>query len=323
MSIKGDVYELTKGIKRLPEREGIRNLIKALNTSGEAEDRSALGYYARNERGQFLGYLLVDSHREKFSRSPFPTVMGLQGDERAQLETGHRLLVRTIDALLEHVPETYRQACNPYSRFLDELLPEGTMPQVDLSQIAISMQTHPAVEALRSVRPPQAMNDGGRALVNAAISFTQRIESFGPLAAPPELMSFRFLDHNTAEYTAAKMLIAIVSIRSTLERTNQLLFQAFCSDKLTVLGEDNVIDMSVTSTVIGDGWKVLCQLPEGPVSVGDLVLVEDREHQKQLCRVVGEHLSYSADSGMTAEYSLRSVDDNMNTYPTLLASFMS
>ena len=117
--------------------------------------------------------------------------------------------------------------------------------------------------------------------------------------------------------------MGLLTLRTSLWVLNELLYQAFWTEKLPFISEDSIVKLGpITSTIAGMGVSLIAT-PRQLESPSDPQLFlykvpDDALPDIGLCRMELQSHSYSADYGDTIEISARAVDDNLNPYGPLL-----
>ena len=166
MTIVEAAYKLCKSIVVCPARVPLQALIYELNHTLASQpagyaDRATFGYMARQQRSQFLGYLLIDQERAEITKAPSPrNVPPLTDPERALLLAAHS----QIEALNQLALEPFlllfpraKRATNPYGmkRTLRTSLAHSNppFPTSECEAVARAFQTHPLLPVALATPP--------------------------------------------------------------------------------------------------------------------------------------------------------------------------
>lgn len=337
MSIRASAYEFCKAVMKASLRTELREIVDSLNrASGGPENRtnrSHFGYVARKQRAQFLGYLLVDQARDSLSRrTPGWPIPPLQGEERRLLAIAHGQILQVnqqcIAPLAEALP-TRVKAVDPYSRFPQVPFADARevsfVDQRAVSAMANSFHEHPAIEiALQGIGlvQEQASEDE---YAKAVFDLTECLLHKGPLDAPEQFTEIAYRDSaSSPRRTIARQLAALMSIRSSLRTLDQLVYQAVLSDKLSLLSDDNVINIAgPIRHPAGQGIRVVYQPSEEAqlIEKMQLLLVKCSRPTaplEELVRAESVEVEVSQGLGEAVTVEFRVINENLNPFgPTI------
>jgi hypothetical protein len=218
---------------------------------------------------------------------------------------------------------------DPYSRF-QYTIPFGSI-EIDIlvekkiKDMAASFQKHPAIAMILGNPLPQIDDSNETKYIHAITKLIDSLLRAGILDAPAEFNEI-FFEQNKDDprRVITRQLIAIICVRQSLSILNQLIYQAILNDELSILNEDNIIDIiGPVSHTAGGGFSIILQPNWQTITTSLLDLVQikcmaSRMPIDQLCRVEGINHSYSGEFGSTEEFKLRTVDENLNPFGTLL-----
>ncbi len=338
MSLLQNTYETCKRIWVSPYREKLRDTITNLSVVGLDEqggpnDRSMFGYIARRQNAQFLGYLMVDQERVSLEQEPMLVRLpALQSEKRQLLAGAHMRIVHLnmdcISSLTTLIPNC-AHGVNPYGAF-------NYKPAIDFNEIDIidnrdmevlakSFQMHPAIQIAIEDANTFAQRFSERDYVESISKINGWIARAGVLKAPKQLdEAILGIPKTDPNRIILRHLIAQLCLRASLESLNQLIFQAVLNNKLSVISEDNIIEIqNAVRHLCGHGLSILIQpTAEFKLEPNDLILVklpDSRISHNMLCCVEEYTVSQSQEFGTTMRVDLREIDDNLNPYGGLLA----
>jgi hypothetical protein len=336
MSIQNSTYQLCKSVQKSEKRKVLANLIIALNFGKS----SHFGYMARNftkyPKLQILGYLLVDQHREKLEESHKIKLDSLEDDEVYLLMSAHKQLTELnrlcVSPLVEKIPEV-KLAIDPYNIFPYDEKPfdknYDLLDKQSIENLALTFHKHPAINI--ALETAEILNEeiNEEHYFQDVGNFSQELLDATPFKSPEWLSEVRRQRENNARKMHLRHMLALVSIRDSLANINQLIFQAILRDKLVIIDEDNIIDLSPTyNSDSGSAITVTCQTSDAqfliPIetptwNVGILVLLKGIYGYKdtQLGRIETSHTNIFGESD-TAKFEIRIIDENMNAFPGIL-----
>jgi hypothetical protein len=326
MSILADVYQLCKHLKHHESREKIRALVRRL-------DSTNLGYLARKQSAQFLGYLAVDKKRDALADAHIPEPIPKLANEDIDLLTGaHALIVQVNQrcvASLEGPLQKFANAVDPYNRF-QYALPDvtanlDTATSDAVNAVAKSFAGHPAIVSLLESKGGAMSKLSVDQCVSSVAQFYLAITRGGVFRSPQGIGELLFTKNaSSPERLFLRDIVALTCIRASLGIVDQLAYQAFLLDRLSALTEENTIDIQgPASNLVCDGIKIVYQ-PDGNVFFlhpGEAVLTKYTLVQPlmdKLGQVHSSALDSSRDLGTTMEVHLRLTDDNLNPFASLL-----
>lgn len=334
MSVLKKSYEVCKILKQIDFRDDIRQLIRALNSSG-GEDGSVhsgnghFGYVARQQRAQFMGYLIVDEKRDAVNDGGLGFIAPLSTKDKELLQKGHYVIKFFCDWAIRTVTKGSFYPLvlfDPYSFF--------SYPKYDMDVTALlepNVFQHLAEEIKFSTPVQELLNgqetmshlDGGK-LQGLIRYFTNRVERYGVHAAPPDFVEMILpSSRKSREYGGVRQLFACMSLRQTMSNIAQLFFQAFLYDRLVVFNEENIIDrVHQKLHAVGEGLTLLIQPIGGEIrsEPGDIVLVKSKVLDiDAVCLINGIGVSFSRELGTTMRLDLRILDEELNPYFNLLS----
>jgi hypothetical protein len=335
MTIKDAGYQLCRRVKESMLREQIATLLLSLNISKPGHGRGTFGYYARSQRAQVMGYLIIDQQRDQLNaESPHRGIPPLEDDERIFLASVQKQITdlnrRCIEPLTEALPDCAR-AVDPYNRFAYVEPPD--IPSIDFiskdstSELVSQFQEHPALSAvLKCVRDlDEALTPDH--FLSDVLEMTESIMKLGPLEGPDNLYDYRrSKGDNRSVHTL--LMTALLCLRDSLSNLNQLLFQSIFTDKLIFLDQTNIIDLGPRiSHSTSYGVTLVCQ--NIGRSMLDMILLNPRflllldgevigVPHNLLLRIENFRERTTSNSGRTVQLELRNIDDHLNSFPFLL-----
>lgn len=338
MSIKNELYSLCKELQKINLREEIRNLIIDLSrctdkTMWTEKDRSAFGSLAEQQSAQFMGYLIVDKKRDEIEKSGLLKVPPINDYERELLKKAHFIInylcKKCISKIISRIPNL-TNTLNPYFQFS---YPNYSLNIHDLIDIQVfkniedQFNDSMPVKNIYNLPSDLSIKIDSEKYLGLVIGFTNRINNCGVHDSPKDFndLYLRYTP-GSQEYNALKLLFSVLCVREILKIMNQLLYQAFLNNKLPLLDQDNIINISKqNSHSVGEGITLLNQ-PNGDEifsNPGDLILLKVQLNTYKLdtlCFIDEKTLSFSKDFGDTQEFYLRVVDDDLNPFMNLLKS---
>lgn len=338
MSIKQKTFELCKYVRTLPEVEGIRKLFHDINFTNEkkkkgGEDYGSFGYLARQQKMQFLSYLILNSRYDELALKPELDLPRKLAEGDVQLfETAHFFISEVLSACLS----TIEPSCIPLISSISPYFGypytfKNKFPNIDIENkhtqsLFDSFKKHRSISSFKECiqAVPQIRDIKSIDLAGTVEAFTQRIYKSGIFEAPKEIFQLELMtDKNSQQYKLSKSILALVSLKSSLINLTQLLFQAFLNDTLVSFDENNVFSYEgPNSNVIGNAISISLQ-PSGKeifLHPFDLVFLNIPQHDSfisGLATIESTQMSFSQEYGDNFTYGVRIVDDDLSMFPNL------
>lgn len=341
MSIKDSAYQLAKAVKISDDREKLRGVLGSLLYNkgiNDLNDRSHFGYLARQQQLQFFGYLLVDLDRAMNPTQGPLAIPELEAEERSLLAAAHETWDHLGKACLKPVT-----AISPDLRILVDLYSRynyqtgnhrnkiNLIPKNALNRTVQNFSTHPAIAILNSALERlkgQGQPFDFKANRDLILQFEKDLKSAGPIKSPPNLHKmFQLGRQSEVLGHFFQVMFSIISIKASLDNLRQILYQAVLSDRLAVLSQDNVFDVSGENRNLATSGEVISYQPDDKaflIEPNDIVLVKIQTDVIQidtLCLTGGISLSFSRDLGNSVKAELWELDDSLNPYEGLLQMF--
>lgn len=338
MSIKKEAYLLCKEIQKLSFREEIRNLINDLNkctdkTIGTEKDRSRFGSYAKRQMAQFMGYLIVDKKRGIIENSNMLKVPVISDNERELLKKSNFLINYIckicVSRVIEFIPNL-AEILDPYIRFSYPSYDIDIEEIIDikyLQPLKVAFNENILIKNIYNTPIELSRKIDSKKYLGAVLGFTKKIYDCDVNESPREFDDLVFKNIvGSNEYILSKLLFSIMCIREILLVIAQMIYQAILNEKLFVLDNNNVFNISEQNAhLIGNGITLLSQ-PRGNeifCNPRDLILLKIELNNYKidtLCLIQKIVLTIKKDFGETQEFSLRVLDDDLNPFNNLLKS---
>lgn len=339
MNILQAAYDVCKYVQSLPVREKIKELTHNLHRGSperQTQSRSygELGYLGKRASIQFLGYLVVSQKRNVLENFPFRArIEPLSSNELSLLEKTHRFILQidkkcsnylgailsnAIDAIDPYIKYSYKFQHTP-----DKGIDLNVGP---VNNLCAAFTEHPSLKIIRKYvsHTNNIHQVPKKRLLDAVLTTVNRIDSSGLFNVPSDLEKLEMtVRKSSQEYYVSKILTALVSLRTSLSMLNQLLYQAFQFDKLTVLDKNNVFEIERHSkNLLGESISVFSQLLSHEVfsNTGGITLVKLHWNNYEidgLYHIERINVSLNADFGSSMKLGLRRIDINLNYYPGL------
>ena len=337
MTLKQSAYGLTTAINKAEDRVKLRDLIHSLNRVDEQRDRSNFGYLARKQHLQFLGFLLVDFQRSTNPKASLLPIPEIDLSEIELLVAAHESFMELSNACLAPVAnllpnplilvDTYTRYGYKSGGYSKEI---NLLTEPALQQVVESFHNHPAIGLLiesvtNLIAHDQAFDfDGNRNLI---LQLEKELKLVGPTKTP-DILHKMFLSGRQSEVYrhSYNIMSSILSIKNSLDVLRQLLFQAVLMDKLPVLNNENVFDVSGGRTNLARYHVSSFQIDHQiwfvqPTEVVFANINADAYQIKDLCLMGAMQMSLSIETGNTMSAEFWELDGNLNPYPGLLKMF--
>ncbi|TGK82072.1 hypothetical protein EHQ24_12430 [Leptospira noumeaensis] len=342
MSIQESVFKLTTEIIKHEKRQEIYELITKMRISKTAEnqvdiDHSQLWYFAHQENIQFLGLLILNENAGSVSLNETGIVMNkLSNHDLKIIESWYRTTIYILEyftELLSPYGNIIKNISNPYYHYAKPSLITNSeiisLSDQTIKNIRVELESHPTCLLLKDLSQkfkkeieqissslPQAVLKIENDIHRASITSTNR-EIFD-LQITQNLMDLAFSDK-----TVAKLIFAIINLRSTMRIISQLIFQATYQNNLPQIGNNNITKIhNHHSTNIG---KVLtCSIqPTGEeisTKPGDIIYynIDEETHKyKGIAKICNFTFKMSQEEGTIMKFGLRLIDDHLNYFENL------
>lgn len=333
MSIKQECYKLSKEIWNLNYREDIKSIIHSMNfipkdNTEEQRQYSNYAYIAKQQKAQFMGYLIVDYKKELLSKEPTFTFDGLQEQTLILIKKCNYILqyinTKCIEDIVSRHPNL-KKALTIYSLFdypeyhydINELIDENKLTPL----ISVFKDSN-IIKNIFNLNPYEISKIPEDVFLSVSLELRERIIRSGVNNIPEDFHEIIMSSNPTTPIILARIFLAVLSAREMINNILNMLYQAFLSDKLVVFNENNIINIdNYTKTLLSSGLIILSQPTEADfhTSVTDLVLcnIPQFDIKNDLFLVEGTQFSFSQENGHTKKYSLRMLDDNLNPYCNL------
>ena len=326
MAIQEEAYRLYDKVWSSPSRADVHEVVRRMSPS-------TFGYGNKIYPSPFLGLLLYDQSRVRFKEGTPAEVVGTWGERERQILFGvhdevlrlNRLCLSPLAAELPHCAE----AANPYREYPHADSSAGArqllFSEDDAEAMARSFHSHPAFEPILTRLSDLRENPPKIDYLEVVRSFDSQLTEARPRGdvkwAEPLNQAGRA---GRSDEWFLRHVAALVCLRDSLANLNQLIYQAVFAEKLTELGEDDIIKFQGSYTNSGMGISLMYLRRSAAafmIEPTDLILVSTRTGfgplDKQLFRVETQH-DPPWGSGRPAYIELRRVDENLNAYGRLL-----
>ncbi|GEM_PF-6913784 len=326
-TILGNTFKLTKDIEHNPKRDSIKlmlsELLRSDITGGE------IGYHGSQMYRQFLGYLRIYNDRDRINRESFIKINELPSETIDLLTFGHQY-IKSVNSLLlmpllEMIPNAYK-IIDPYWIYENH---KNKYAEIDISSPSLNA----LVESFRLSKPfqiiknrlnyaPQLKDIKEQDIANAVYSIIERIKKSGLKHCPDDLFETSLKINNpNPESIVSAIILCLINIHSSLQVIDQLLYQAFSSDKMISLDENNIYNvLHMGSNFISESIEVCsCELVHIPGVVIVIDLPFDKLPQKKkFCMVEQVQMKFSQEYGNEFIVGARCIDDCASSYPNLV-----
>ena len=351
MSFRSAVFQLCKNISNDPKAMEIRQVIHDLTVVKQSEDddpsvlkrplHGDLAYIASNQRIQFLGYLLADESVEDINKTQPFRATRLDDYERSKIEEAHKTIDFFINLCIEELKQKYPNASvllDPYSLYSppdisDEVKPffgseiiNNCITEFKTSRVYSKLADNDALQVLERV-------DKGHLLQLAAMQKKQFSEELKAISKDTETYLHRLFSNVGISVTDVLMTYSVYcyALRRSLEIAAQMIFDALLGEDMTVMSNDNIIDLlDHRSDYVYEKYVVLIQdaiFGLGGHGVGSIVLLScdpsDQYHIKEFGVMVSMTISFLSEFGSSSKITMITVDEDLNEVHRLTDAIMS
>jgi hypothetical protein len=284
-------------------------------------------------RSPFLGLLLYDQNLMRFKEGTPREVVNTWGERERQIFFGvhdevfrlNQICMAPLSAELPHCAD----AANPYKEYSHTGTADAAthflFSNEDAEDMGRAFHKHPAFDLALSHLSELKENPPNIDYQGVVPSFDSQLIEARPRRDVKWAEPLgRTKGPDRYEGWVLWHVAALVCLRNSLANLNQLIYQAVFADRLTELGEDDIIKFEGSYTNSGMGLSLMYIRRSADafmIEPTDLILVSTRTGfgplDKQLFRVETQH-DPSWGSGEPAYVELRRVDENLNAYGRLL-----
>ena len=236
-TLKANIFSACKKIMRLEIRDSVKGLFEKLR-------KRTIGQMDRQFNIQFLRFLLLDQNKELI---PFD-IEGLSKDEIFLIEKLHYTFVcmdkKVLSFLNKHIAESEKLI--PYNiydyTFRNKKLTGDILDGEIINCILDGFRNHPSLKIIdKSYQSfPQFHKVDTEKLLRGVLAFENKIDKVGIFKVPSDFNEPIISPENQQFVLFKNIMFALVAFRSSIKVLNQLIYQAFYMDKLSVLDSDNV-----------------------------------------------------------------------------------
>ncbi|TQI66712.1 hypothetical protein [Clostridium sp. KNHs216] len=332
MSIKNEVFKICKYIFSIDCRASIAATVKGLSTCNPDDSLPSKDFYhqfARSKDAQFLGFLLCEKSRDSIHEQLNISLPPLTEDEKKNLTIGYSILNNINTKCSEPFHIINHQLAyllNPYSNYIVD----GYYKNVDdLFDVTIcdgliaELQNSKIFSLLSEFKHADMTQISKSKFLSLAESINHQILSSGVHSVPSEIDKL-LMNRQEPIYSTIKYLLATICIREVMKAILELTYQAFLSNKLIVLNNDNITSIDkCTGGLCGKGMTVTIQPNRDEIFLehGNILLFAPKirgQQDSSLYRVEELTLKFDNEWGTSQILKLRMLDDDLNPYSSFL-----
>lgn len=340
MSILKVAYQLTKEILDCSERNSVKSTLQEIEDFEKPKigDKVDIGRLIRNDSArsakmQFYGYLLANHYRKKIEKEINRFVPELKKEHREALEKVHREILFINLKCMEHLPNdlVHSDILNPYGLNEEIInLPKNytssIFEQKHVKSMSDAFAKHKGYKLIRKISKYDRISlnkINSQDLFRTVESFKEIFYKSGVEHYPRDIEQVINLAKKNDSIVPVKYILSLLCIKLSMRNINQLIYQAFNQDKLSLFSVDNIIDIKSSSHFAGKGYIVKAQEVIGNARIGTLDLVHlinpnEKHNHPILCQVEGITVSLSNDYGETNVVKLRALDHDLNPFSGIL-----
>lgn len=339
-SFRTAVFDLCKLLSKHPQSESIRKTIHDMTVIVESADDDSsiikrpshgdLAYIGSHQRIQFLGYLLADESVEDINKKQPFHATHLDEDERNTIESAYKAIRLFIDLCIEDIKIKYPKASimlDPYSQY--------NSPKTEGSVVSFLKEDvfRECVEAFKEGKVYKKLinNDALQVLEKVDVNMLRQLAALQKKQFSDDLKSttketeeyFHKIQTNSGIGAADVLLtysIYCYALRCSLEIASQMFFEAILGEDMTIMNNDNIMDLSDHhSDIVYEKYVVLIQdvlFGVAGGTVGSLALLvcepTDTYHIKEFGLIVALTVSFQNEFGSSSKVTMITVDEELN-----------
>jgi len=329
-TVLSEVFALMNVIKSESHRAMIKKVTEEL-CNVKVGSSSSIGFHSNQMGTQFLGYLFIDGNYDKIKNDTGLSFKKLSDSEKAELMYGHRY-IRTINhqclnPMLTILPNAY-EVIQPYWLTEKKMKPYSNL-QIDSDIIGALLTAFAESYPFKIIQNrvnlmPGILKIPSDKIADLVYSTIHRINQHGLKNVPSEFDDPKFkLNDRTPDSVMTAVVLSLILLRSSLEVVDQLLYQAYTTDKLIKVDKNNLFNVTEmsrnalsevveikTDMIIQHNYTVILMLLPSPTG----------EEEKYFSHVESLQMLYSQDYGMEYTIGTRTINANANVYPFLQQS---
>lgn len=339
MGFRNEVFQICKKLKKMPETDEIKNLIKILNIHIEKTDselieekdcrnRSDFGYVSRRSNNQFYGYLYTDENIESY-KAVFPSINHLEKKERELISQGHSTIIEFVNGCLDDINKEFpvlHSVINPYSKYksIGAISEKSLLDKKEYRKAIDEFKNTKLYKKLFSSQLVEIYKKTSLEKMETLLGVLERDIIKKPFDIVPEDIrdfSLRMMKpiNDISDLMMAEAII-ILALRESLAVACQLLFVAMSGEELIILNNDNIIKIENNKsdhifklmTVLVDGiiLRYSTDLP------GDILLMDcdpiENYHIHDFGFIMSATISFNNETGQTTKLNFITFDDDIN-----------
>lgn len=325
-NILKNTFAVMEEIKKKPTTQEINRVISDLNNSSITDGN--LGYQARHLYRQFLGYLFVYQKRNKINADEIMKIEEISDDKLRKIEYGHNYISyinkQCLASLSLILPAAY-PIIDPYweiSRNLRINILEKPESE-SINKLVQSFQLRNSFKIIqnRINLIPEYKNLKEQDAINAFYSIREKIKQLGLNGSSRDFSnSLMTINNKEPESILLSIIFSLIDIHSALMVIDQLLFQAFTSEKFICLDESNIFSIPhYGSNILSNIIEV--KTDQVIFKTGEVILIKLPENElpdtKMFCFVENIKLNFSQDFGNESTVGMRCIDDSASIYANM------
>jgi hypothetical protein len=328
-SILNNVFRLIKIIEQDSFRIEIRKQYEEMHHSETLA--TSIGYNGRTMHNQFLGYLIINGNRDNINSTSPWKIPEIPNELIEKLSYGHSYIKKVNEMCLAKFSETIPNAstvldpywiCESKRKYANEI----NIRCSELERLVQSFQLGRSYQIIsnRLKYMPQIRDMKQEDIAKAVYAIINQINKSGFKNCPDDLVQLSMkINLKNPESIIGSIIMSMIQIHSSLMCIDQLLFQAFVTDKMICLNQDNVFQISYNgSTFLSDSIEL--HTIEMLFDPGQIVII-DLPNDITPMRGKFYHINtiedkFSQDSGNEAIVGARRVNDSASYFTNITDS---
>lgn len=338
MTVLASVFNASKHILTLEDREQVASLLDALNRGGPTEEptkrlRSTIGYEGRKSQRDFEGYIqAADRAAQSLRQAGAQSTQILENDERELLQFGDAVLSQLQASWLQHLISAM-PILGP--KLLQKKPPLGASEQkrVDavlggdaIEALRNEFSSHPALgwaaTSYRALFGTKKQAAPSPSIVDVALKLGEELWTQDPFNAPSRTTPvLALLQDSGNNGWHIRLLLSILAYVESTKIARHILFQSFRQPRLLTLDGDCVYRVEKNTRNLAGEFAVLKTQHNGLVvllEVPDLIVLKLPDPQSLLngfWRVLQFGFTISQDHGNTQRLMAKRVGDDLCWFP--------
>lgn len=334
---RSSVFRLCKKLQSDPRTEAVRNTIHNLHVAAQTDNvtqmpkpgHGDLGYIARNQHLQFLGYLLTDEAVEKINQQQPFQATHLEKAERSLVEEAHETIVFFIQSCMEDLTAKYPRSSlliDPYFQYKRYSKKTEATCFLQTEEIADCIAAFKAGKVYQKLINNDALivlENVNEDLIRQLSSIQRKQYEKDMDTVSKETEEYLMRLHTKQMPEIADVLLTYCTycyaLQGALQIASQMIFDAILNVSMAVMNNNNIIELTNhTNDIIYEKYEVLLNdiiigIENGVGNIALLVCETPAAHKiKDFGIITSLTLNLISEFGSTSKVTMITVDKELN-----------